>query len=74
MRAKKEPEIRVITGHGGYPLTWDLWFVNDVSMATPLELDWAMFRPGQLRGWAHWPVLAGGTIDQAWLDPLGGWQ
>ncbi len=55
-------------------LGWQLYFLGDLPMATPMELDWAFFRNQTLTAWTHWNVRANGTLESWSLKPSNGWQ
>ena len=68
------PTLASFAGPAVTNMSWDLWFAGDLPMASPLELDWALFHNQQLTAWTHWHVGTDGRLQQWWLNPSDGWQ
>ena len=68
------PDLASFAGPDVSNMSWDLWFAGDLPMASPLELDWALFNNRQLTAWTHWHVGTDGRLQQWWLNPSDGWQ
>ena len=68
------PTLASFAGPAVSSMSWRLYFAGNLPMATPLELDWALFLSGQLTAWTHWHVGTDGKLDDWWLNPSDGWQ
>jgi hypothetical protein len=68
------PTLASFAGPDVSNMSWRLYFAGDLPMATPLELDWALFNDKQLTAWTHWLVGTDGVLQQWWLNPSNGWQ
>ena len=69
-----QPTIASFAGPTVDSLSWTVHLAGDLPMATPMELDWAIFNGDTLQAWTHWNMDVWGNLVSWSLRPADGWQ
>ena len=69
-----QPLLASFGGPTVMSLSWDVHLAGNLSMAAPLELDWAIFNGDTLQAWTHWNMDVDGNLTSWSLRPQDGWQ